>query len=152
LFTADGNDLLVNLSQSLGVLSGSLQLSNPEVAADIPTGLDQLLVSLGDDIRGMELWRAAQEAEQLTVTLFVASLVVGVGVVALDPDVRRGVFKVSLALAAAGFLLVGVAILAPRIVAATTSDEALGRALESGLEIFVSDLKVLGLWVVGYGV
>ena len=52
LFTEDGNDLVVNLSQSLGVLAGSLQISNPEVAANIPTGLDQFLVDLGNNIRG----------------------------------------------------------------------------------------------------
>ena len=35
LFTEDGNDLVVNLSQSLGILAGSLQISNPDVAANI---------------------------------------------------------------------------------------------------------------------
>ena len=43
-------------------------------------------------------------------------------VIALDRDPRRGVFKVGVALAAAGFLLVGLAVLAPRIAAAYVSD------------------------------
>ncbi len=152
LLTADGNDLLVNLSQSLGVLAGSLQLSNPDVAANIPTGLDQFLVDLGDNIRGMELWHAAEEFQQLSVTLLGASLMLGIAVIALDRDPRRGVFKVGVALAAAGFLLVGLAALAPRIAAATVSDPGVSRALRSGITIFVGDLQVLGLWVIGYGV
>ena len=77
LFTEDGNDLVVNLSQSLGVLAGSLQISNPDVAANIPTGLDTLLVDVGNDIRGMELWRTAEEFDQLAGTLLRVSLVLG---------------------------------------------------------------------------
>jgi len=152
LFTEDGNDLVVNLSQSLGVLAGSLQITNPDVASNIPTGLDQFLVDLGNDIRGMELWQTAEEFQQLAVSLLSASLILGVVVIWIDREVRRGVFKVGVALAAAGFLLVGVAVLAPRVASVTVSDDALRDALVSGITIFVGDLQVLGVWMIGYGV
>lgn len=152
LFTQDGNDLVVNLSQSLGVLAGSLQISNPDVAANIPTGLDQFLVDLGDNIRGMELWRTAEEFDQLASSLLVASLVLAIAVIVVDRHVRRGVFKVGVAMAAAGFLVVGVAVLAPRIAAMAVSDEAVKEALLQGIAIFVSDLQVIGVWTIGYGV
>lgn len=152
LFTENGNDLVVNLSQSLGVLAGSLQISNPDVASNIPTGLDQFLVDLGSNIRGMELWQTAEQMEQLAVTLLLASVVIGIGAVALDRDVRRGVFKVGLATCGAGFLIVGTTVLAPRIADATVSDELARKALTSAISIFMADLQVLGAWLIGYGV
>ncbi len=152
LFTADGTDLVVNLSQSLGVLAGSLQISNPEVAANIPTGLDQFLVDLGSNIRGLELWTAAEEFDQLAATLLVVSLSLGITIIFVDRRIRKGVFKVGVAMAAAGFLLVGVAVLAPRIAASAVSDKELKEALLQGIGAFVSDLQVLGVWTIGYGV
>ncbi len=152
LFTKGGNDVAVNLSQSLGVLATSMQISNPDVAASIPTGLDQFLVDLGEDIRGMQLWQAGEDLDQLAATLVLASVVLGIAVIALDRDRRRGVLEVGVAVTAAGLLLVGVAVLAPRVAAASVSDPALADALRAGVEVFVGDLQVLGVWVIGYGV
>ena len=152
LFTEGGNDLVVNLSQSLGVLAGSLQISNPEVASNIPTGLDTLLVDLGNNVRGMELWKTAADFDQMAGTLLIVSILLGVAVIAVDRKVRRGVFKVGVATAAAGFLVVGVAVLIPRVVGAAISDPSLRSALVQGIGIFVGDLQVLGVWTIGYGV
>ncbi len=152
LFTADGTDLVVNLSQSLGVLAGSLQISNPDVAANIPTGLDTFLVDLGTNIRGMELWTAAEEFDQLAGGLLIASLTLAVVILFLERRVRHGVFKIGVAVASAGFLLVGVSVLAPRIAASLVSEKELKDALLQGIEAFVSDLQVLGVWTIGYGV
>jgi hypothetical protein len=152
LFTQDGNDLVVNLSQSLGVLAGSLQISNPDVAANIPTGLDQFLVDLGDNIRGMELWKTARDFDQLASGLLTTSVALAVAVIVIDRHMRRGVFKVGVAMAAAGFLIVGVAVVAPRIAAMAVSNDAVKAALRQGIGIFVSDLQVIGVWTIGYGV
>jgi hypothetical protein len=152
LFTEDGNSTAVNLSQSLGVLASSLQISNPDVASNLPTGIDHLLVDFGDDIRGLELWKTAEDFQQLAISLLTVSVLLAVAVVAFDRQPRRGVFKVGVAVAVAGGLLVVVALLVPRLASNAVGDPSVHAALRSALEIFVGDLQTLGIWVIGYGV
>jgi hypothetical protein len=152
LFTEDGNTTAVNLSQSLGVLASSMQISNPDVASNLPTGVDHLLVDFGDNIRGLELWKAAEEFDQLAVGLLSTSAILVVAVIAIDRRPRRGVFKVGVAVAVAGVALVAVALIVPRAASAAVGDPTVKAALRSALEIFVGDLQTLGVWVIGYGV
>lgn len=51
IFTKSGNTAVINLSEGLGVLSGSLQATNPDLANSIPAGSSQLLVKIGDNTR-----------------------------------------------------------------------------------------------------
>lgn len=152
LFTEGGNSTAVNLTQSLGVLASSLQISNPDVASNLPTGVDQLLVDFGNDIRGLELWKTAEDFEQLAVGLLTTSLVLMVAVIAIDREPRRGIFKVGVAVSVAGMLIVAVALIVPRVASSAVGDPAVKAALRSALEIFVGDLQTLGVWAIGYGV
>jgi hypothetical protein len=152
LFTEDGNAAVINLSQALGVLSGSLQISNPDVAQNIPTGANQFLVDFSDQIRGLQLWQAGEDLDAAAEGLLSFSLVLAIVIVVISGDVRRGLFKVGVAAVAAGLLLVVVAVLAPRLASLWISDPALASAIRSGVGIFVGDLQVLGVWVIGYGV
>jgi hypothetical protein len=152
LFTEDGSAALVNLSQALAVLAGSMSISNPDVASSIPSGTDQLLVDFSDEIRGMELWRTAEDLDQAAETLLGMSLALALAVVFLRRDIRRGVFKVGVAAIASGLLIVAVTVVVPRVASAFIADGELAAAARSGAEIFLGDLQVLGVWVVGYGV
>jgi hypothetical protein len=152
LFTQDGSAALVNLSQALAVLAGSMSISNPDVASNIPTGTDQLIVDFSDHIRAMELWQTAEELDQAAETLFVVSFALALAVVFLRGDVRRGIFKVGVAAVASGLLIVGLTVVVPRIASAFIADDQLAAAARSASEIFLGDLQVLGVWVVGYGV
>ena len=152
IFTQDGSAALVNLSQALAVLAGSMQISNPDVAQNIPTGSDQFLVDFSDQFRDLELWKTAGELDQLAEGLLIASLVLGLLVVVLRRDIRRGFFKVGVAVVGSGLLLVAVAVVVPRVAATFVTDADLARAAQSAAEIFLGDLQVLGVWVIGYGV
>ncbi|HEY6532059.1 MAG TPA: hypothetical protein VIY72_07130 [Acidimicrobiales bacterium] len=152
LFTEGGNTLAVNLSQSLGVLASSLQISNPDVASNLPTGVDTLLVDFGDNIRALELWKTAEDFDQLAIGLLTSSAMLAVAVIAIDRRPRRGVFKVGIAVTVSGVLLVAVALIVPRAASSAIGDPSLQAALRSALGIFVADLQTLGVWVIGYGV
>jgi len=152
LFTQDGSAALVNLSQALAVLAGSMSISNPDVASSIPSGTDQLLVDFSDDIRAMELWKTAEDLDQAAETLFVVSFALAIAVVFLRRDIRRGIFKLGVAVVASGLMIVGLTVVVPMIPSVFIADAQLAAAARSGAQIFLSDLQVLGVWVVGYGV
>jgi hypothetical protein len=152
LFTQDGSAALVNLSQALAVLAGSMSISNPDVASSIPSGTDQWLVDFSDQIRALELWKTAEDLDQAAETMFVVSFALALAVVFLRRDIRRGIFKVGVAVIATGLLIVTLTVVVPRTTSAFISDGQLAAAARSAVEIFLSDLQVLGVWVVGYGV
>ena len=95
IFTKSGNTAVINLSEGLGVLSGSLQATNPDLANSIPAGSSQLLVKIGDNTRGLGLWRIAEKLTYAGIGLSIAAAFFALATIFLDSDRRRSVFESS---------------------------------------------------------
>ena len=152
LFTQSGNTEVINLSESLNVLSGSLQATNPDLANAIPTGTNELLVKIGDHTRGLGLWRIAETLTLAGVGLLIASGLFAFGTIALDTDRHRSTFALGISAAFGGIIMFVVATVTPIIAGSYANDPDTERALVSATQYFVSDYRLYSIWIIGIGV
>lgn len=152
LFTEQGNAAVVNMSQAFGILVASLQLSNSSVASLLPETTDTLLVELGTTIRGLELWRIGERVTNFDWLAVALSVLLAIAIVVVDPDRRRGTFRLGVALAAAGALVFAATIIAAIVAGSYGGNPVVDRALRSATSLFLGDLRTAGLWLLGLGV
>jgi len=152
LFTQSGNTEVINLSESLNVLSGSLQATNPDLANAIPSGTNELLVKIGDHTRGLGLWRIAETLTLAGVGLLIAAGLFAFGTIALDTDRRWSTFALGISAAFSGIVMFVVATVVPIIAGSYANDPDTERALVSATQYFVSDYRLYSIWIVGIGV
>ena len=151
LFTRDGAAAVINLSQALSVLSGSLAVTNPDVANALPDGSTQLLVDVGDNVRNLQLWRISERLSIAGIGLLTLSVVLGAGVVLLDRDRRRGVFVLGAAIVIGGAIMSAAAIVAPPLAASFTSNAEISRATHAAVDRFLGDYRVLAFLCIVLG-
>lgn len=152
LFTRNGNTAIVNLSQALGVLSASLQVSNPDVADVLPTNSDQFLVELGNEIRGLHLWRFSHSLSDYGWIFLALTLALAVATVAVDSDRRRGTFRMGIAVAVAGAFMFVLALIAPVIAGSYATSNDVASALRDATSTFLADYRIGSIWLVAIGV
>ncbi len=152
LFTQSGNTQVINLSESLNVLSGSLQATNTDLATSIPTGTNELLVKIGDQTRGLGLWRIAETLTLAGAGLLLAAGLFAFGTIALDTNRHRSTFALGISAAFSGIVMFVLATIAPIIAGSYANDPDTQRALVSATEFFVSDYRLYSIWIVGIGV
>jgi hypothetical protein len=152
LFTQSGNTQVINLSESLNVLSGSLQATNPDLATAIPTGTNELLVQIGDQTRGLGLWRIAETLTLAGAGLLLAAGLFAFGTIALDTNRHRSTFALGISAAFSGIVMFVLATIAPILAGSYANDPDTERAFVSATEFFVSDYRLYSIWIVGIGV
>ena len=152
ILTEDGNEAAINLSSALGVLSGSLQVSNPDLANSIPTGTDDFLVNVSSTLRSAKPWKFATSAGDGLLRSLVEVLVIAGAIILLETERRRGVLKVGVAIAVAGAALFALAVAAPIIAASFGSTPTIERALHDGTQIFVGSLITLAIDIAAIGI
>ena len=102
ILTEEGNSAAINLSAALGVLSGSLQVSNPDLADSTPTGADAFLVNVSSTLRSAQPWKIAKSSGEANLRSLAILAVLVAAIVLLEPDRRRGVLKVGIGITLAG--------------------------------------------------
>ena len=152
IFTRNGNAAVVNLSEGLNVLTGSLQATNPDLANSIPSGTNQLLVQIGDRTQNLQLWKIAEHLTLAGIGLLIASGLFAIGSIAIDATRRRGTFALGIALAASGVVMFAVAIVVPIIASSYANDPDTEKAYGAATELFISDYRTLAVWFIALGV
>lgn len=151
LFTRDGNAAIVNLSQALGILTSSLQLTNPGVVSLLPSTTDTFLVDLGNRIQGLKLWKISRTVSDFGWAALALTLVLAIGTVVVDTDRRRGTFRLGLAAAAAGLMVVVCSLVVPLVAQSYVGDPTLGFSIEKIVEVFIADYRLGGMWLIAIG-
>lgn len=152
LFTEQGNAAVVNMSQAFGILAANLQLTNSTVASYLPESTDTFLVELGTTVRGLELWRLGERVTNFDWLAVALSALLAIGTVVIDPDRRRGTFRLSAALAMAGALVFATTLVAAIVAGSYGGNPVVDRALRSATSLFLGDLRTAGLWLLALGV
>ncbi|MEX1217098.1 MAG: hypothetical protein WEA11_01105 [Acidimicrobiales bacterium] len=152
LFTRNGNAAVINLSEGLNVLAGSLQATNPDLATSIPSGSSDALISIGDRAQSLGLWRTAEKFTLAGAGFLIAAGVFALGSILLNPDRRRGAFALGIAGALSGVVMFTIATVVPTIAGSYASNSETERAYISASKIFVSDYRLLSIWFIGFGV
>lgn len=152
LLTEQGTVSAINLSGALGVLSGSLQVSNPELASSIPDGTSDFFVSISSRLRDAQVWRITRSMGEGALRSIILLVAIGVGVVMIDPDRRRGVLRLGVAIAAAGTAVFALATAAPSIAASFGDTPMLRAALRDGFAIFFGSLSTIAINLTAIGI
>ena len=152
LFTEGGNAAIVNLSQSLGILTASLRISNPDAASVLPAATDKFLVDLGDEIRGLQLWRVSRDVADQGWTFTVISGLLAIAVVAVDRDRRRGVVRLGSAIAVSGAIMFTIAAILPMIAGSFATNRTFESAIRAAVNIFLADYRNGALWLAAFGI
>jgi hypothetical protein len=145
ILTEEGNSAAINLSAALEVLSGSLQVSNPDLADSIPTGADEFLVNVSSTLRSAQPWKIARSSGAGNLRSLAILVALGAAIVLLEPDRRRGVLKVGIGIAVAGSTLFALAVAAPMVAASFGSTPTIRQALHDGAGIFFGSLISLSI-------
>lgn len=152
LFTRSGNAAVVNLSEGLNVLTGSLQATNPDLASSIPSGTNQLLVKIGDRAQGLHLWKIAERLTLAGIGLLIAAGLFAIGAIGLDTNRRRGTFALGLAAAFSGIVMFLLATVAPILAGSYANDPDTEKAYSAATRMFLSDYRTFSIWFVGIGI
>ena len=152
LFTQSGNAAVVNLSEGLNVLTGSLQATNPDLANSIPSGTNDLLVKIGDRAQGLHLWKIAEKLTLAGIGLLISAGIFAIGSILLDTNRRRGTFALGIAASFSGIIMFLVATVVPVIAGSFANDPDTERAYATATKLFISDYRLLSIWFVGIGV
>lgn len=151
ILTEDGNTAAINLSAALSVLSGSLQVSNPTLAEAIPTGTDDFFINVSTTLRNIEPWKLARSSAAGALRSLVIIVAFGAVVLFVEPDRRRGVLKLGIAITIAGLALFTLATIAPLIAGSFGSTPTISRALHDGTSVFFSSLDDLAITITAAG-
>lgn len=152
VFTEDGKQFAVDLSDSLVLVSSTLQTLDPSLAAKIPSGSQAVLVDITTHLESTGVFGVAPALDDAAARLGLFALVLlGVAFV-VEPDRHRGLVKVGFAIAGAGLGVLGVTFVLPVEVGDRFSDPGVANAVTDAVGRFLGDLRAGSLWVVGFGV
>lgn len=126
--TSDSDHLVLRLADVGAVLVAALSAVAPDIAADLPPGLDVTLVSFGDQSFASTTIKYAHLLKLLAWLLPMLAVLCFAGVILLTRERERAVRAVGFAVAAAG-LSVGAAVLVGTVVASFVSTASLVPAL-----------------------
>ncbi|MBU6329419.1 MAG: hypothetical protein KGR18_05640 [Acidobacteria bacterium] len=152
LLTEDGSEAAINLSGALGVLSGSLQVSNPDLASAIPDGTSDFFIDISSRLRDAQLWKLTRSMGDAALRSILTLIALGAAVVLLHPDRRRGVFRLGLAIAIGGGASFALGAAAPAIAASFAPSATARAALHDGTAIFVGGLITLSISLTAIGI
>lgn len=151
VFTEGGQNFLLNLSNSLEVVTSTLEIINPEVAERLPQNSQSIIVDVSDQLRALGLWQLEPALPRDTAALLLVAIGALAGTVALDPHRARGFVKAGFAVVGAGIVVVGITTLVPIAAGDAFRNPDLARAVEDGSAAFMGDLHTFGFWLAGFG-
>jgi hypothetical protein len=152
VFQRHADQAVLELGDTLSILSSTAKGTNDSLAAKLPTDATSLLVDASPALGHLRLWRIAERVRWLDEAAWVVAGVAAVGAVAVDRRRRVAILKLGVGAVAVGAVVVAVTSLVPRLVAADVADGIVADAVRSGVRRFMADLRSFGLWMVPVGV
>jgi hypothetical protein len=153
--TGGGESVILDLVDAASVLRAALQSMSPDVARRVPLD-ESTLRQIRERTFVADVVQATERIRLLGIVLPVIALLTLAAAVAIAPNRRSAVIRVSLAVAGAGFLL-AAALALIRVpvegVEGTLSitDEEATAAVEGIVHAFLDDLGNWGLFLAGLG-
>jgi hypothetical protein len=153
LLEGEGGSAGLNLSDSIAIITSTMQLpGSAEPGAQGSGGLADSLTDVTNRLDDYRFWQWQDITAAILLIGIVGAVVAAAAGIALANDRRRAVHRLGWAIvigATAIVLLVQlVRLLAGRLV----SDPGLSSAVKSAVSTGMADLRLVALWLVGYGV
>lgn len=152
VFTRSGQEIFVNLTQAVAVITTTLQIINPEAASKLPPDTSQVILEVSDKIQSAHLWEIGDDLRELAATMLVLTVLGLVAMVAVEPRKQRAVLKAGFAVVCAALIVLGATFLAPSLATRPFTDPLLAHAIDAAVFRFLGDLRSIGFWMLAYGV
>ena len=146
LFVREKSNVAINLADSIEIVRFALQSVQPQLADQIPEGIDVKLAKLGSQDFAKQSLVVADKIRLFGIVAPLLAVLVLIASVVASPDRRAGVLRAALAIAVAGTMLaITLIVLRARVVAGTRgedelTDEQVQGAVGGIIDAFLGDL------------
>ncbi len=146
LFVRDKSNVAVDVADSIEIVRFALQSVQPQLADQIPEGIDVKLAKLGSQDFAKQSLVVADKIRLFGIVAPLLAVLVLIASVVASPDRRAGVLRAALAIAVAGTMLaITLIVLRARVVAGTRgedelTDEQVQGAVGGIIDAFLGDL------------
>jgi hypothetical protein len=143
VFDTDADSIVLNLADSLGIIVGTLQVTAPDVAKQIPANITDLAVQVTEQVRALQLGQVAQDLDDLLGTMFLVGIVaVGASIIVAHKR-RNAVLRVGIGLVVIAALGLVAMQLGRYLGTRGISDPGLRAAVRSSVNLLTADLQTL---------
>ncbi len=143
----------INLSDSISIISGNLQL--PSNARGQPVqegGFSSSFADITEDLASYGVWRLESTIRAIGFGCLAGAVVAAVLAIVLSRDHRRTVWWLGWVLAIVGVFVLALLWAAQWYAGRLVAGAELSSAVSGGISDITVDLRTLALWVVGYGI
>jgi hypothetical protein len=150
IFERHGARAVLELGESLKLLSQGAKRSNAAVANQLPDAVGSMLVDLSPSVRALNLWQYGRDNDWIDDAAMVLTVLAFGGAVLIDRR-RRVLLAIGVGIVAAGIAVFLLTEAVPPIVASVVDDPSISDAIHDGTASFIADLRALGLWTIPFG-
>jgi len=151
VFRDDGESIVLNLVDSLGVITSTLSVTAPDVANQIPSNVSELAVQITEQVRALELGQVGRDVDDLVGESFLIALVAIAASIALATNRRRSVMRVGFGIVGVAALVVIGLQLGRHFGTNAIADPGLRAAVRSSVDVFTGDLRTQMIWLGVFG-
>ncbi len=143
----------LNLSDSIAIITSTMQLpGSAEPGAQASGGLADSLTDVTQRLDDYRFWQWQDITAGVLLGAFFGSVLAAAGGIALAADRRRAVNRLGWAVVVGATVIVLLVQLVRWLAGRLVSDPGLSSAVKSAVGTGMADLRLIALWLVGYGV
>ncbi len=151
ILARDADRGVLDLGETLAVLTSSGEVSHKDVVARLPSEASALLIDVAPVLHRLRPWRISERIRWVATAAWVVVVIAVMGGLILERRRRRFLFHLGIGIAVDGLAVLGITLIAPRAATAGMADAELAHAISGAVGRFVSDLAVIGAWMIGLG-
>jgi hypothetical protein len=143
----------LNLSDSIAIITSSMQLpGSAEPGAQSSSGLSDSLTDVTDRLDNYRFWHWQDITGALLLGGFFGAVIAATLGIIVALDRRRAVRRLGWAVVLGSAVIVGLVQLVRWLAGRLVGDPDLADAVKSAVSTGMADLRLIALWLIGYGV
>jgi hypothetical protein len=146
------DSIVLNLVDSLSVITGTLAVTAPDVAKQIPPNISELAVQITEQVRALQLGQVGSDLDDLIGQTFLVALVAIAVSIALATNRRHSAMRLGFGLVAVAALVLIAVQLGRHFGTNAIADPGLRAAVRSSVDVVTADLRSQMIWLGVFGI
>jgi hypothetical protein len=147
VFNDQNDSVVLNLVDSLSVVTSTLSVTAPDVARQIPSNISELAVQITEQVRALELGQVGRDLDDLIGQSMLVAVGAIAGSIAVATNRRHAVMRVGFGIVGvAAVVVIGVQ-LGRHFGTNAIADPGLRAAVRSSIDVFTGDLRTQMIWL-----